>query len=67
VSSTLEQLYSGLKSFKFHLDWIQHEQDKLDIDYSKTKNSHLINLIDRVLKQVRRIVQLTYNRKSNNI
>ncbi|KAG1948672.1 uncharacterized protein il11b [Pimephales promelas] len=52
VSSTLEQLYSGLKSFKFHLDWIQHEQDKLDIDYSKTKNSHLINLIDRVLKQI---------------
>ncbi|XP_056120122.1 uncharacterized protein il11b [Rhinichthys klamathensis goyatoka] len=52
VSSTLAHLYSGLKSFKFHLYWIQHEQDELGIDYSKTKNIHLIQLIDRVLTHI---------------
>ncbi|KAK7139274.1 hypothetical protein R3I93_016418 [Phoxinus phoxinus] len=51
VSSTLAQLYSGLKSFKSHLYWIQQRQDELGDD-SKTKNIHLIQLINRVLAQI---------------
>ncbi|KAL0166627.1 hypothetical protein M9458_038471, partial [Cirrhinus mrigala] len=43
MSSTLEQLYSGLKSFKFHLDWIQQKQEEMGSDYSKTKK-----LADRI-------------------
>ncbi|XP_077050927.1 uncharacterized protein il11b [Siphateles boraxobius] len=49
VSSTLAQLYSGLKSYKFHLHWIQQKQDELGSDYSKTKT---IQLINRVLAQI---------------
>ncbi|KAI2653020.1 Interleukin-11 [Labeo rohita] len=43
MSSTLEHLYSGLKSFKFHLDWIQQKQEEMGNDYSKTKK-----LADRI-------------------
>ncbi|CAM4637141.1 unnamed protein product [Leuciscus chuanchicus] len=52
LSSTLAQLYSGLKSFKFHLNWIQQKQDELGSDDSKTKNTHLIQLIKGVLTQI---------------
>ncbi|XP_073677389.1 uncharacterized protein il11b [Garra rufa] len=54
MSSTLEQLYSGLKSFKFHLDWIQQKQEEMGSDYSKTKKlAHRIQVLSHmVLNQI---------------
>ncbi|KTF79580.1 hypothetical protein cypCar_00026161 [Cyprinus carpio] len=50
VSSTLGQLYSGLKSFKFHLDWIQQKQEEMGSDYSKTKKlAHRIDVISQMV------------------
>ncbi|XP_016133405.1 interleukin-11 [Sinocyclocheilus grahami] len=50
VSSTLGQLYSGLKSFKFHLDWIQQKEEEMGSDYSKTKKlAHLIQVISHMV------------------
>ncbi|XP_059411208.1 interleukin-11-like [Carassius carassius] len=50
VSSTLGQLYSGLKSFKFHLDWIQQKQEEMGSDYSKTKKlAHRIEDISHMV------------------
>ncbi|XP_021323960.2 uncharacterized protein il11b [Danio rerio] len=50
VSSTLAQLYSGLKSFKFHLDWVQRNSDELGNDYSKTKK--IVHLIQAIIQKV---------------
>ncbi|XP_051520622.1 interleukin-11-like isoform X2 [Myxocyprinus asiaticus] len=54
VSSTLAQLYSGLKSFMFHLDWLQKKQEESEVDFSKTKKIfHKIQDISHtVLRQI---------------
>ncbi|XP_067268225.1 uncharacterized protein il11b isoform X2 [Chanodichthys erythropterus] len=54
VSSTLAQLYSGLKSYKFHLDWIQQKQDEAGSDYSMTKKigCQIQTISNKVLKQI---------------
>lgn len=54
VSSTLSDLYSGLKSFLFHLDWLQHEQEQQETDFSKTKkiSHHMKNISFKVLEEV---------------
>ncbi|XP_048058079.1 uncharacterized protein il11b [Megalobrama amblycephala] len=53
VSSTLAQLYSGLKSYKFHLDWIQQKQDEMGSDYSMTKKiARQIQTISNKVKQI---------------
>ncbi|XP_051526902.1 uncharacterized protein il11b isoform X2 [Myxocyprinus asiaticus] len=50
VSSTLAQLYSGLKSFMFHLDWLQKNQEQSETDFSKTKKIfHQVQAISRTL------------------
>ncbi|XP_016407232.1 interleukin-11-like [Sinocyclocheilus rhinocerous] len=50
VSSTLGQLYTGLKSFKFHLDWIQQKQEEMGSDYYKTKKlAHRIQVISHMV------------------
>ncbi|KTG03276.1 hypothetical protein cypCar_00013505 [Cyprinus carpio] len=68
VSSTLGQLYSGLKSFKFHLDWIQQKQEEMGSDFVKTKKlAHRIQVISHMVLIQVRTIQHTYRRKSNNI
>ncbi|XP_043074082.1 interleukin-11 [Puntigrus tetrazona] len=54
ASSTLGQLYSGLQSFKFHLDWIQQKQEEMGSGYSKTKKlAHRIQVMSHmVLTQI---------------
>ncbi|ROL45789.1 hypothetical protein DPX16_11484 [Anabarilius grahami] len=54
MSSTLAQLYSGLKSYKFNLDWIQQKQDETGSDYSMTKNiaRHIQAISNKVLTQI---------------
>nr|UXL82953.1 interleukin-11 b [Ctenopharyngodon idella] len=54
MSSTLAQLYSGLKSFKFHLDWIQQKEDEMGNDYSMTKKiaHHIQTISHKVLTQI---------------
>ncbi|XP_059366202.1 interleukin-11-like [Carassius carassius] len=54
VSSTLGQLYSGIKSFKFHLDWIHQKQEEMGINYLQTKKlDDRIQIITKlVLKQI---------------
>lgn len=55
VSSTLAELYAGLKSFLFHLDWLRRKQEQSDADFSKTeKIAHHIKVISlKVLREVR--------------
>ncbi|XP_056597773.1 interleukin-11 [Triplophysa dalaica] len=54
VSSTLSDLYSGFKSFLFHLDWLQHEQEQQDTDFSKTKmiSHYMKNISLKVLREI---------------
>ncbi|KAI7799007.1 interleukin-11b [Triplophysa rosa] len=54
VSSTLSELYSGLKSFLFHLDWLQHKQEQLETEFSKTKKiaHHMKSISLKVLREI---------------
>ncbi|XP_051992435.1 interleukin-11 [Xyrauchen texanus] len=52
VSSTLAQLYSGLKSFMFHLNWLQKKQEESEIDFSKTIFHKIQDISHIVLTQI---------------